>query len=854
MDSRTPTRPRSPASRMEPVPFARHLPQDRSPLIGREADLAAASERLCRDEVGLLTVTGSGGIGKTRFAVELARSVLASSNLFPDGVRFVELAALDRTEDVLPAIAKAVGLSHGRTLPTSLSRYLHDRRMLLVIDNFEHLSGAAPDLSELLRRCPGTKLLVTSRSLLNLRGEHVYKLGPLSAPEPGEEYRLENLTEFGAVRLFCARARAATDAFELTATTAPAIVEICRRLEGVPLALELAAARCAMLPPQAILERLRGRLDLLSGGPQDQPLRQRTLRNTIDWSLALLAEEERSLLRSLAIFSGGWGLGAAEAIFGGSEPERVFELLTQLVNKSLVIAEVNHPAGGEPRYRLLEPVREYLLELAPVADLDRERHARYYTDFLSSRAASLKGSRQREVLREITREFNNVRAAWEWAAAKGDVQALAGAVEPLWLYYASKGHHAEAERLFALAVAGIGKPADPRRGLLLGRILCAQASACFRMGLFAQARGLLNRCVELFRRQDATADLAFALNQQAATVHLQGDYQEEASLLRESIELARKAGDEWLAAYSTNDLGLLLHLSGDATGAQEAASESLATFEVMGDSRGKAFVLHNMGLFAVGAGEYERARRLLGSSLELRRASEDRWGIASTLIALATVSRLLGDHREFQRATIAALDEAENATIVPLVLDAVVEVATLLADRGQSEASDRLLVVVIGHPALQRSSGEKVRALVEASGTTSREPPDMDAEELARQLTAALDPRDGSAEAALLRRRCLSWARLIERRSRAPDGPPPRRELRPEAGARGRQRDDLTAREVEVLRLVASGHSNGEIAERLSLSVRTVERHVSTIYEKLGLSGRTARAAATAYAFSDGYV
>ncbi|MBV9280805.1 MAG: helix-turn-helix domain-containing protein, partial [Chloroflexi bacterium] len=399
-------------------------------FVGRERELAELGALLRRPEVRLVTLTGPGGIGKTRLALQLAASL---AHAFRDGVCVVSLAHLAHkgpgygdADLVTAAIAEAVGVRErgGGALADTLKGALHDRQLLLVLDNFEHLLPASSLVADLLAGCPQLRMLVTTRAVLRLSGERVFEVPPLAVPAAGTLPDLEVVGQSEAVRLFCDRAQAAKADFALTRENAEAIVELCRRLDGLPLAIELAASRSRVLSPRALLARLSGRLDLVRGGARDLPARQQTLRGTIAWSYQLLDEGEQQVFTRLAVFAGGCTLAAAEAVCRaeGDLPGDVLEGLSSLVDKSLLGVEEQEAPGGhtEPRFVLLETIREYALEKLAERDelLDAQRaHAAYYLRLAEEAEVELEGPRQVAWLARLEREHDNLRAALRWALA-----------------------------------------------------------------------------------------------------------------------------------------------------------------------------------------------------------------------------------------------------------------------------------------------------------------------------------------------------------------------------------------------------------------------------------------------------
>jgi predicted ATPase/DNA-binding XRE family transcriptional regulator len=390
------------------------LPSQLTPFIGRERELEEVRHRLLHPDVRLLSLTGPGGIGKTRLGLEVAGRVL---DQFADGVCFVALAPISDSTLVLSAIAQALQVKQGarQSVVYALEEYLRERQLLLVLDNFERLLEAGPPLAQLLAACPRLKVLLTSRVVLCLQGEHTYEVSPLTLATAGNRPSPEELGWYDGIRLFLQRAQAANSRFTITTENAAAVIELCRRLDGLPLAIELAAARVRLLSPEAVLARLGNRLGLLTGGARDLPHRQRTLRATLDWSYDLLSIAERPLFARLAVFVGGWTLETAEAVCDVGNDAEVLQHMSALVHKSLVQqqANINH----EPRFTMLETVREYALErLEENGELERlrRRHACYFLKLAEEEELASQGSLQRTWLNRLEAEHYNLRAALAW--------------------------------------------------------------------------------------------------------------------------------------------------------------------------------------------------------------------------------------------------------------------------------------------------------------------------------------------------------------------------------------------------------------------------------------------------------
>jgi len=469
--------------------YRNNLPLQPTPLVGREKEVAEVRDLLRGDETRLLTLTGPGGIGKTRVALQAAADLLDE---FPDGTFFAQLATLTEAELFLPAVAETLGVRETGEIPIdkSLKEYLSERRMLLLLDNFEQVLGAAPEVTEVLAGAPGMKVLATSRTSLRLYGEHVFPVPPLRMPDLKSPPPLERLTQYEAVGLFVERARALKPDFKVTNESAPAVAEICVRLDGLPLAIELAAARITMLPPRAMLQRLGSRLKLLTGGARDLPERQRTLRATIEWSHALLNEGEQVLFGRLAVFSGGRTLEAIEAICDaeGDLPVEAFEGVSSLLDKSLLRQEEG--PGGQPRFVMLETIHEFAREkLGESAEAEQIKrvHAQYFLTLAEEAYPELKGSHQLEWLERLEAEHDNMRAALSWALERKEEEVSLRLGGALWWFWSVRGYYSEGRRWLEEALAIDGHVSPEVRAMAL-------AGA----GALASEQGDLDRAQEAY--------------------------------------------------------------------------------------------------------------------------------------------------------------------------------------------------------------------------------------------------------------------------------------------------------------------------------------------------------------------
>jgi predicted ATPase/class 3 adenylate cyclase/DNA-binding CsgD family transcriptional regulator len=852
---------------------AHNLPIQPTPFIGREKEVDAIQQHLLRQEVRLLTLTGPGGVGKTRLGLQVAAE---ASDKFTDGTWFVSLAPLSDPELVIPTIAETLAVPEvaDRSQLEHLKAWLRERQILLLLDNFEHVVSAAMQVADLLGACPQLKMLVTSREVLHVRAEHAFPVPALVLPDPEHLPDSVTLWQYEAVALFIERAQAVKPDFQVTNTNAPAVAEICARLEGLPLAIELAAARTRMLPPQALLKRLGQRLQLLTSSLRDAPARQHTLRKTIQWSYDLLLPEEQQLFRRLSVFAGGCELSAVEAICHalGVQAAAVLDEVTSLVDKNLLRQTAEEEE--EPRFTMLETIREFGLEaLAASREMEatRQAHTLYYLALAEEAAPELTGPRSAVWLQRLEREHDNLRAALAWSLEPAQTEfnpemalRFGATLKEFWEV---RGHNSEGRafleqalvlckgastsaRASALGVAaifaywlsdfhrqeelyqeslGLYRELGDTRGIassLRGLAVAAQGTN------IAPAIVLREESVTLMRELGDKEALAWSLQNLADYLGIHGEYERAQALFEESLALFRDLGNKrGMAACLTTSAMWLPSARGDQAIVDARLEEMLALHTELGDKEGLAFYFWISGSEALSRGDAATAQAQMEQCLALWQELGARWYMFWPLAFLGRIKAYQGDlgaALTFHEQSLAVAREFHEDWLYAYCLEGLASVVATLgkcawAARfwGTAESLRERCGIPLApvervdyEPAVAAARthlGEQAFAAAWAEGRTMS----FEQAVVAARQVAVSSPTTAGHAASPGKKLSLSY----------PAG--------------------LTTREVEVLRLVAQGMTNEQVAEQIVVSPRTVSTHLTSIYNKLGV---TSRSAATRFA------
>jgi predicted ATPase/class 3 adenylate cyclase/DNA-binding CsgD family transcriptional regulator len=852
-----------------------NLPVQLTPLIGREKAVAAVQYLLQREDVRLVTLTGPGGTGKTRLGLQVAAEL---SDLFPDGVYFVNLAPISDPDLVVPVLTQTLDIKEiaGQTLLDLLKAYLHWKHLLLLLDNFEQVIDAAVYVAAILAACPNLKVLVTSRMTLHIRSEQEFSVPPLTVPDPKDLPDLVALSQYEAVELFLSRAQAARPEFQLSNTNAPIIAEICARLDGLPLAIELAAARIKLLPPQALLTRLSQRLAVLTGGPRDTPARHQTLRNTIAWSYSLLTTQEQQLFRRLSVFVAGCTLEAIEAVCTTLDTEsaslQVLDGVTSLIDKSML--QQMEQGSNELRLVMLETIREYGLEVLSAHDekeMTQRAHADYYLRLSEEADLELAGAQQVVWLERLELEHDNLRAALGWFLERGEAgQSMEMALRlaaALWRFWEYHSHWSEGETFLERALAG----SKGVEGPVQMKVLKATAHIAFVRTDFDRAEALSQECLARCRELGDTAGIALSLRILGAIAESRSNFGVAYSLTEESLTLFKVVGDKEGIGWSLQNLAGLVSLQGEYTRAISLREEGLALFREVGNIEGTAFLLDGLAvLLILSQGDLATGRALLEESLARCREVGHKEGIAGALGLLGQVTLLQGDAvkaRSLLEESVALAREIGKRSMAW----AFIVLARILSCQGDylaarafyeesltysTEIEPSLLppylegladrFVIQGDPAWAARLWGLAEAQRAAMGTPISPVERVSYEHAVNAARAQLGVEIFASAWAegrtMTPEQALTAPGPVTLPHSPPVGPSSSLSAKPSTTSPG----GLSARELEVLRLLATGLTDAQIAEQLVLSLHTIHAHLRTIYSKLGV---TSRSAATRYAF-----